>query len=368
MVQEIQRLTIKHLKEAKPDKLEKLCEIIIDGLKIYKYHNDREFLVKARDLFAQHNMMLEAAKLTREIGVSYYKKGQIKECVNNIEIAVDMLKKIPSGDNRDKLLFKYMLNIGIGNYERLNYSKSFVAFEECRQMLSDKLPVEYLFNYYHEYAILSIYIEQHSKGLDLLNKALDYTGDSKINEGKIYNNLGRCYWKMKQYNKSINMYNKAIKLYKGNNNKLAIIYNNMSLVYNDLNNHNKAMQLINKCLEIFDKSNPKKHLIYYDTYVRIAIKSEQLDELINKLLNVIEISKDVSFNKKYIIDPIQIITKKLNETKNKEQGMKLRNIIISLIEELGEVEYRDYYENQLYACLGELSYLLGKKNKIRGGL
>lgn len=363
-MQDTKEVTIEDLMNAKPDELEELFQTIMDGLKIYEYHDDRKVLNKAKDLFTEHNMMFEAAKMTREIGISYYRKGERKKGLRLIENAVDILKNIKKNDKRDEVLFSYITDIAIGNYQSLNYAKSSVNFEECSKMVNDKLPTRELFRYHLDYAILCIYIEQFDKALELLNNALQYTEDNNIKKGKIHNEFGRCYWRMKEFIKSLEMYSKAKEFYGDNKNKLATLYNNMSLVYNALGEHDKAMELINKCLEIFDKNNPRKHLIYYDTYVRIAIDSEELDELINRLLNVIKIANSFSYNKIHVIDPILIIVKKLKESRDVELGMKLRSIIIGLIEEVGEVEYRDYYENQLYACLGELSYLLGVKNKI----
>ncbi len=364
---DIIKITTDDLSDIKSHKqLKQLCQFIIDGVAEHNYHKDREFLLRAKELFIKHKLMFEAAHMTREIGISYYKECNAKRALNEIKAAVDTLKKNIFRHDRNDVLVNYMIDVAVIYYELLNYGESLLVFEKCSQKISDEIPKRFLYRYYYEYGILCIKIGRYQDAIDLFNKALEFSENDNTKKGHAYNNLCRCYRLMKQYKKSIKIFNKAMKYYGDDNNNLASAYNNASILYYNMNQMDKAFEYINKCFELFDKNNYKKYLIYYDTYVRIGAGDKEMDKVISRLLELLKLSYKHQFNKIHVLDPIKLIIDKLRKTNNQECIIELKKIITSLINDIADDS--DSFSIQLCACLGGLSYLLYKHKKEKGGI
>lgn len=343
--------------------LQDLYQAIIDGLDKLDYHKDKELLIRAKELFSQSGMMFEAARITKEIGISYYKEGNIAKAITYFENAVYILQNNTHKRDIQETLISYMTGIGVGYYELLYYDASLEVFQRCRQKINDKIASNILYRYYHEYGIVSIYIKNYEDAIELLEKALKYA-ENNIEKGYVYNDLGRCYWKMMSYKASADIYNKAIDLFKAedNNTGLAMVYNNLSMLYYTTKDSEKATKYIDKCFELFDKSNPKKYIIYFDTYLRVILRKNDFGEAVDRLLEFIEISNKYSFEKRYILDAIELVVDRLSKFRNEEYGIKLKKIIIDLINENEEgFDRNSHYEERLFGFIGMLRYLFNSE-------
>ena len=216
------------------DELKSLYEKTVDGLDKHDYYNDRELLFKVKDIFIEHKMFFETAHITREIGISYYKEGNIPKAIRYVENAAYILQNISDGsDMRIKeALINYLISIGVGYYEVLSYESSINTFKKCSKLIDDKISDRVLWRYYHEYSIASIYVKDYDNAKKLTDKALEYADDN-IKKGFTYNDLGRYYWKVKRPLDSRRAYDKALELFKAenDNNGLAMIYNNLAMLY-----------------------------------------------------------------------------------------------------------------------------------------
>lgn len=347
-------------------KLNDLYVVIIDGLDKHGYSKNRDLLEKAKELFSQNRMMFETAHMTREIGISYYKDGNIAKAIRYVEDAVDILQNNTHERDIQETLVIYMTSIGVGYYEVLSYNASIEVFQRCKQFINDKISDNTLYRYYREFTIACIYSEKFEDALELSVNALKYTEGSNIRKAYCYNDLGRCYWKMEKYEDSVEFYMRAIKLFESehDNNGLAMIYNNLSMLYHTKKDSQKAAEYINKCFELFDKTNPQKCIIYFDTYIRVALKKQDFGEAVDSLLDFIELAHNYSFDKRYILAPIGLIVDKLSKYRNEEYGIKLRRIIIDLINDIEDAkDKKGHYEKCLLSYLGMLKYLFYSKTK-----
>lgn len=351
--------------------LKELYQDITSGLDELGYRKDKELLNRAKELFSENGMMFEVAHMIKEIGVSYYREGNIAKAIRYVEDAVEILQNGSFEQDIQETLVSYITNIGIGYYQLLNYSSSFEAFQKCRHLIDNKISYNALFRYYHQYGIASMHVNKYERAIQLLERALQYSANDIIKKASIYNEMGLCFWKMKKYKDSYNYYKKALDVYKvkNDNDGLAMIYNNLSILYDTMKDTQKATESIEKCFELFDKTSPEKHLIYLDTYVRVALRKNNFSEAVDRLLDFIELSKKLAIEKRYLIEPIELIVDKLSKYQNEEYGIKLKKVIIDLINEVEDIEDKNkHYEERLYSSLGMLKYLFysqARKKKVR---
>ncbi len=351
------------------DELKSLYENIADGLNKHDYYNDKELLFKVKDIFIEHKMMFETAHITKEIGISYYKEGNMPKTIRYIENAAYILQNI--SDNSDmrikESLVNYLISIGVAYFEILSYQSSINTFKKCSKLIDDKLSDNVLYRYYHEYAIASIYAKDYDYAKKLLDKSLEYAHNN-VRKGFIYNDLGRYYWKINRPLDSRRTYDKALEVFKAenHNNGLAMIYNNLAMLYYTTKKIEQASEWIEKCFEIFDRSNPKKCVIYFDTYIRIILRKHDFGKALDKLLEFIKISDNYLFDKRYILDALDLVVDRISKFKNEKYGTKLKNILIHLIKQNDDDDIEDnYYSEKLYSYLGRLMYLFYKKRKRR---
>ncbi len=351
------------------DELKNLYDDIVDNLDNHDYYNDRELLFKVKDIFIENKMMFETAHINKEIGISYYKEGNIPKAIRYVENAVYILQNISDDcDIRIKeTLVNYLISIGVGYYEILSYESSINTFKNCRKLIDDKISDNVLWRYYHEYTISSIYTKDYHNAKKLAYKALEYSHDN-VKKGFTYNDLGRYYWKVKRPLDSRHAYDKGLELFKAENHiyGLAMTYNNLAMLYYSNKKIEQATEWIEKCFEIFDKSNPKECIIYFDTYIRIILRKHDFGEAVDKLLEFIRLSDNYSFEKRFILDAIELVVDRISKFKDEEYGVKLKNILVHLIKQTDDDDIEDnYYTEKLYGYLGRLRYLFYKKTKRR---
>ena len=351
------------------DELKSLYENIVEGLDKHDYYNDRELLFEVKDIFIKHKMMFETARITKEIGISYYREGNIPKAIRYIENAVYTLQNI--NDDCDMLikeaLVNYLINIGVAYFEVLSYESSINTFKKCSKLIDNKISRNVLWRYYHEYAIAAIYAKDYDNAKKLLDKGLEYADDN-VKKGFTYNDLGRYYLKVNRPLDSRRNYDKALEVFKheNHNSGLAMIYNNLAMLYYTTKKVEQAAECIEKCFEIFDRSNPKKCVIYFDTYIRIILRKHDFGEAIGKLMEFIRLSDNYSFDKRYILDALDLVADRISSFKNEEYGIKLKNILLHLVKQSDENDVEDnYYNEKLYSYLGRLRYLFYKKPKRR---
>ena len=349
------------------DELKSLYQNVVEGLDKLDYYKDRELLFKVKDIFKEHKMMFETARMTREIAASYYKEGRIGKAIKYAEESVDILQNNTHDCDVSEALVSYITSIAVCYSEIFSYQSSLHNFKKCKEIINDNISDDVLSRYYHEYGIVCIYFRTYDKAKKLLNKALEYTDDS-IKRGFIYNDIGRYYWKIKRPLDSRRAYDKAIELFKSvnDNDGLSLIYNNLAMLYYSTKKVEQAAEWIEKCFEIFDKSNPKYCIMYFDTYIRIILRKHDFGGAVDKLLEFIGVSDDYSFNKRYILEPIDLVVDRVSKFKNEEYGIKLKNILLHLIRQSQEDSVKnDYYTDKLYEYLGRLKYLFYPKTKRR---
>ncbi len=351
------------------DELKSLYENIVKNLDKHDYYDDRELLFKVKDILIEHKMMFEGAHVTKEIGISYYKEGNIPKAIRYVENATYILENI--NDNSDmrikEALVNYLISIGVGYYEVLSYQSSVANFKKCSKLIDSKISSNVLWRYYHEYTIASIYAKDYDNAKKLIDKSLEYAHDN-VKKGFTYNDLGRYYWKVKKPLDSRRAYDKALEAFKAenHNNGLALIYNNIAMLYYTTKKNEQASEWIEKCFEIFDRSDPKQCVMFFDTYIRIILRKHDFGEAVDKLLEFIKLSDNYSFDKRYILDSLDLVVDRISSFKNEEYGIKLKNILIHLIKQTDENDIEDnYYSEKLYSYLGRLRYLFYKKPKRR---
>lgn len=371
---ELKTLSAKDLQQSNfnQTQLKELYQNIADGMDKLGYRKNRELLYKVKDLFLKNGMLFEVAHITKDIGISYYKEGNIAKAIRYVEDAVEILENNAFEQDVQETLVNYMISVGVGYYEIVNYSASLEIFQKCRNFISDKISDNILFRYYHEYSIVTIYVKNYVRAIGLVEKALQHTSNDTSKKADCYNQLGRCYWKMKKYKDSYIFYKRALDLFEVRNdtNGLAMIYNNLSILYDTMKDTEKAAESIQKCLVLFDKTNPEKYIIYFDTYIRVALRRNKFSEAVDKLLELIEVSNEVSISKRYILEPIELIVDKISKHRNEEYGIKLKKVIIDLINEIEDIEDKNKnFEERLYSNLGMLRYLFysqSRRKKVRG--
>ena len=366
------RIFLKDLEEKdnfNDHELNNLYEDIVDGLDKYDYYHDRELLFKVKDIFIENKMFFETSHITKEICISYYKEGNISKAIRYLENAAYILQNI-SGEydiNIQETLVNYMISIGVGYYEILSYESSINTFKKCSKLIDDKISDNVLWRYYHEYTISSIYTKDYDNAKKLADKALEYAHDN-VKKGFTYNDLGRYYWKVKKPLDSRRAYDKGLELFKTENHVygLAMTYNNLAMLYYTTKKIEQAAEWIKKCFEIFDRNNPKECIIYFDTYIRIILKKRDFGEAVDKLLEFIRLSDNYSFEKRFILDAVELVVDRISKFKDEEYGIKLKNILIHLIKQTDNDDINDnYYSEKLYGYLGRLKYLFYKKSKRR---
>lgn len=341
-------ISIAELEKTPQEQIKNYVEEILKNKSYYR--TQLNILNKIKELCFQYNMTVEAAKITREIGIYYYKKGELEKSLSYIEIAIDMMKGLENQDQEE--FFDYVLDKAIIYYRMSDLDeslKTYRALENSKKYVkSDRI----LYKYYYNYSIVLMDRGMIDKSIDKLNKAIHYTENNHYKIAQIYNNLGICYDMLNNFELSIEHYKKA--LFYHSPEKHHIVYNNLAMLYNKLNMQNDALGFATKTLNAVDEQD-EKYLNYYQTYFEILINMGKIDECFNRIIKKINILKHIKTNNNRILSFLNWVVVMLEKYNNYVVCKQVEKIIYDLIS--GCKNNESEYCKKLFEFLGRLYYI-----------
>ncbi|MGG2016761.1 helix-turn-helix domain-containing protein [Bacillus sp. S10(2024)] len=191
-----------------------------------------------------------------------------------------------------KLLDKYQFSIENALYGLIllksNYSDNYPL-----------LKLTLFFNLSFSYCRIS----EFSKGLEVLNEALDLINKSKFsyNEGLFYMLKGLSHLYLKEYDEGIKANNKAISILDQENDKQYLIgsLTNLGIIYRELQNYQLSIENIKKSLNLSKENNLEWHEL--NSYYELATSY-----VLNNNLEIAEEICKKQIGNSNILDPLKI--------------------------------------------------------------
>lgn len=194
--------------------------------------------------------------------------------------------------------------------------------EENKSKLSNNT----LHRYYYFFGILLQVMDKSMDAIKKLDEACKYA-DNSTAKLKCIINKAICYKNIKKFKASLKWNKEAIKLAKDDKDILSGIYNNISNLYIHKNDLKSAKFYINEALKM-KPDDVNRKICIIDTYISLYDD----DSIYDKIVEILEESKKINQNRKYISRCIESAIDKLIKNNNIITLKKLINYIIAFLE------------------------------------
>lgn len=335
----------------------RLVESISENIEVYKGKNDIKILGRLKDLSIERNMVLETAKMNRNISLYYYDKEDISFAIEYMRLAISGI------ENNYSFLVSCISLLGLMYFFKHNYSKSKEVLEEAEEFLPKINDNKILFYYYYRRGILySCMYEKEPDKLEMAKemfiKSLNFAKE-KFELGNSIMNIGIVYKKQNAFEKAIRYYYKALKIFDDDFNR-SVIYNNLADGYKVIGKYEEALYYIKKAFGCLDDKSIVKSFIYYQTYVQIKMFKGESKEIIEKLKELLAKVDDFFIYSQSIFRGIETIIDYGKVYENTIVLKELDDLIVKLSEECdGE------YDKELKACSWDIRIILDNINNGR---
>ena len=265
------------LTTAQPDSsaFHKVDSLVNEYIKVSQSNPTKSltFLDSAQNIAKQINYKKGIADITRQRGLFYTERGDVK---TSMKMLYDALK-IDEEINNQKGVGKDYLYIGLNYYYQQKYNE---ALEEMKKGLDVYSKIN---DAYGEVLIIAnmgmIYREfnKYEQALECYYKAKNYYAEQKkeINLSAAENNIGNVYVDMKNYDEAIKHFLIAKQLKTKNNQQYSLVYtlSNIGDVYVEKKEFNKAFEYYNQALKIAEEQ--KSTSLLKDVYFDISAAHEK---------------------------------------------------------------------------------------------
>lgn len=293
-------------------------------------------------LFEKVNDLENSARLSNNIGLHFYLKGDYYQALNYYQKALMLAKKVNNTFGAISLLN----NIASIYHDTKDFKQALKYYRECLILSGLAKDQQNVVQVYNNLGSLYSVQNKPDSALFYLQKSIDLSetsGDYK-NLGTALNNLGAFYCDNKNYSKALECFNKSleINLKNGFKNNEAISYLRMAKVWSDLVETGKAEQYAQKALTIGRQINSldvvnRAAFILVDLYktnkkYREALEMTDLynttnDSIHNKQAEkaLIQNKFKYEYDKKALADSLRVVRDKavLSLQIEKEKNQKL---------------------------------------------
>jgi len=277
-------------------------ELITKRIREYYLEEDINALEKLRDLCKNEGMMIEAAKMHRNIGMYHFYMNNCSNAVKSMKLAIDTVRR----EDCLNLLVEYYSELGYMYFYNHEYIRSVEYYEKAEELLLQvsEMGREISYLHYYRYGILLSNMQDYYYSEQKLKNALLYSGDDK-DTALIIMNIGLLFKRQKDFKAALRYYSKALCLADQKDMRVkSKVYNNIAIVYKILGQYKKALSYIDKAFKCIEDDDMAMRFICFNTYTEIKLlmgeKESVLDDFLELLLKV----EDIHLYKGYIIQGI----------------------------------------------------------------
>jgi len=277
-------------------------ELITKRIREYYLEEDINALEKLRDLCKNEGMMIEAAKMHRNIGMYHFYMNNCSNAVKSMKLAIDTVRR----EDCLNLLVEYYSELGYMYFYNHEYIRSVEYYEKAEELLLQvsEMGREISYLHYYRYGILLSNMQDYYYSEQKLKNALLYSGDDK-DTALIIMNIGLLFKRQKDFKAALRYYSKALCLADQKDMRVkSKVYNNIAIVYKILGQYKKALSYIDKAFKCIEDDDMAMRFICFNTYTEIKLlmgeKESVLDDFLELLLKV----EDIHLYEGYIIQGI----------------------------------------------------------------
>ncbi|MDD3439692.1 MAG: tetratricopeptide repeat protein [Clostridiaceae bacterium] len=327
-------------------------ELITKRIREYYLEEDINALEKLRDLCKNEGMMIEAAKMHRNIGMYHFYMNNCSNAVKSMKLAIDTVRR----EDCLNLLVEYYSELGYMYFYNHEYIRSVEYYEKAEELLLQvsEMGREISYLHYYRYGILLSNMQDYYYSEQKLKNALLYSGDDK-DTALIIMNIGLLFKRQKDFKAALRYYSKALCLADQKDMRVkSKVYNNIAIVYKILGQYKKALSYIDKAFKCIEDDDMAMRFICFNTYTEIKLlmgeKESVLDDFLELLLKV----EDIHLYKGYIIQGISNMI--VIGSEDRKILKRLENTIIKLIK--GNTYENKEYIKELKVCLADIRLCL----------
>lgn len=327
-------------------------ELVTKSIKEYNKPRDIIVLEKLRDICIKEKMMIEMAKMYRNIGMHHFYANNLNEAAISMQLSVGLLKH----ENDLNLLMEYYSELGLIYYYNHEYIYSKRYYEEAEELLAKvKDPDRHLiYLHYSRFGALLSNMHDYARSMEMFEKALTYAEDDK-DTGMVVMNIGLLFKRQKDMKTALKHYSKALCLLDGGDMKTkSIVYNNIAEVYKILGQYDKALSYIDKAFKCITDNDMSRLFVYFNTYTEIKVLMGDRESVLDEFLSLLVRVEDFHLCKGLVIEGIS----NMIAIGSEDEGIlkRLESVIIKLIR--GKACNNEEYIKELKVCLGNIRLCL----------
>ncbi len=327
-------------------------ELVTKNIREYKRESDLAALENLKDLCIKEKLIIEMAKMYRNIGMYHFFTNNLSNAIISVQLAVDLLRR----ENCISLLVEYYSELGLFyfyNHEYLYSRRYYEEVEELLMMVSD-IDRHIMYDHYYRYGILLSNMQEYAISKLKLEKALLFSEDD-TDTGLIIMNFGLLYKRQKDLKTALRYYSKALCLFDDKSMKTkSIVYNNIAEVYKILGQYKKALSYIDKAFNCITDNDLSRLFVYFNTYTEIKMLMGERGAVLDEFLALLVRVKDFHLYKGLIIEGISNMIVIGSEDRNILK--RLEDAIVKLVE--CNTYDNEEYIKELKVCIGNIRLCL----------
>lgn len=335
--------------------IQKYVDTITDDIKTYSDDRDLELLTRLLMLCTQSELIVDAAKMHRNIGMHFFYNNMPHKAIQYLKKAISTIKKSKVKD--PNLLVSTTSELGLVYFYNFEYENAKVSYLKAFKMISlfkDLINYDIVHHLYYRLGILYTYLGKYEQAIQTLETAGDYAIKPE-DKGDTILNIGVAYKKQGYLDKALKLYTQALRCYSPDQLiKKSGILNNIADLYIRKGEYDKALKVIKLAFRYLEAKDMQRFFVYFATYSDIKIHQGKSREDLDKLLELLSAVKDFFIFKCFVIEGFKVVGS-LNPI-DTEKISDFLNRINKLIDDISMNDKN--YKKELKQCLNELCLTL----------
>jgi tetratricopeptide (TPR) repeat protein len=338
--------------------ISKMVQTVSRNFKDYKSENDLLAMTKLKQLCIEHNLDIESMKIDRAMARYHF---YITEFFKSVELLEMALVKARSLEDKS---FEVMClsDLGLMHYSNHKFNQALEIFTRAEKLTElQAIDNDALFDLNYLFGILLNDTGHHEKAREKFSKAIELASD-KVDKGRAIMNIGLSYKKQREYQTAIEHYTEALQYTASNGEKQSVVYNNLAELYKVIGDYDSALKYIQRSFELLDYNNQNYYFITFQTYAQIKALKGELDDVLERLFEIIIERRNIFTDKSFMIKGIETVIQLAYQEGN---NTILKRIELFLIESLDTIGTDNTeYASELERCLGKILRCYNSKFEI----
>jgi len=331
-----------------PDvQLSEINQSISENIHLYCTEDDIEVLNHMEQLIEEHSVQFEIPWVLRNNAMNKFYRNEVAEAIAMLESALDKVRR--HKDSYGLMLFS--ADLGLMYYYRFEYEKARAHLEKALEIMDNHTEVssKMKFLVYFRNGIVFNHLNQYDQAKKFFELALENSIEETF-KGLALMNKGVAESKLGNEEEAKGAFRDALIIFEGDAVRQSFVYNNFAELYMDQNDYERAIYFVEKAMECCGEEDILYNFQYFEMYARIQMKLGRDENVVRRLLNLIEQASTEFVYRDKIIGALNLLLEYLDENATHLIN-DIETVILSLINKTEDTNSQ--YKKELKSLLGE---------------